>query len=43
MTATNQLFPAGHYKNVYIFTNNDGIMFKVITFILNFSKDKIEI
>ena len=42
MMSTNQLFPAGQYKNVYAFTNNDGAMFKIITFVLNFSKDKVE-
>ena len=40
--ATTQLFSAGHYKNVYTFTNNEGAMFKVITSIYNFSKDKVE-
>lgn len=43
MTGTSQLFPAGHYKNVYILSNKEGIMFKVILSILNFSKDKGEI
>ena len=42
MMATIQLFPAGQYKNVYIFTNNDGVMFKVITLVLNYSEDKVE-
>ena len=44
MIGTIQLFPAGHYKNVYVLTNNnEGIVFKVILSILNFSKDKGEI
>ena len=37
--ATIQSFPAGHYRNVYAFTNNEGFMFKVVAFINNFSKD----
>ena len=41
MVATTQLFPAGHYKNVYIFTNNE-FSFKIIIYVANFSKDKVE-
>ena len=40
MTATNQLFPAGHYKNVYALSNNEGFMFKIVSFVYNFSMDK---
>ena len=41
--ATNQLFPAGQYKNVFVFSNDEGVVFKIITTIINFSKDKEEI
>lgn len=43
MMSSNQLFPAGHYKNVYNISNNDGVVFKIITIVLNFSMDKGEI
>lgn len=42
IVATNQLFPAGQYKNIYVLSNDDGIVFKINLFILNFSKDKSE-
>lgn len=42
MMASNQLFPAGQYKNVYTLSNDEKFVFKIITSILNFSKDKGE-
>ena len=40
MMSTTQLFPAGHYKNLYALTNNEGVMFKIVSYIYNYSNDK---
>lgn len=41
-TTGNHIFPAGNYKNVYSFTNNEGLKLQIQLNILNFSTDKQE-
>lgn len=41
-TSSKQLLPAGNYKNVYVFSNNEGFNLEIALSILNFSTDKQE-
>lgn len=39
-TPSLQLLPAGNYKNVFLFTNSEGLKLKIAIDVLNFSTDK---